>query len=130
MLSHLFNVTHAYLRENVLKSVARDERWPSIRKQYLEKSPECEACKFTKALQVHHIVPFHEDPSKELEITNLITLCMGPNECHLIIGHGGSFKKYNPNVVKDAYHVLNHPNDMDSIKTAAIKSALPNDPNR
>jgi hypothetical protein len=27
------------------------------------------------------------------------------NDCHLIVGHGDSFKAYNPNVVEDAAYI-------------------------
>jgi hypothetical protein len=53
-------------------------------------------------MQVHHVKPFHLHPELELEESNLISLCMGDNECHLFIGHGDSFKCYNPNVREDA----------------------------
>jgi 5-methylcytosine-specific restriction endonuclease McrA len=53
-------------------------------------------------LQVHHIVPFSTAPDLELEPSNLITLCMGEFDCHLRLGHGGSFRHYNPLVVEDA----------------------------
>jgi hypothetical protein len=53
-------------------------------------------------LQVHHVKPFHLLPELELDESNLISLCMGPNECHLFIGHGDSFRCYNPNVREDA----------------------------
>jgi hypothetical protein len=60
-------------------------------------------------------MPFHLDPNKELDTTNLITLCMGEKECHLHIGHGGSFRQYNPNVRTDAATVLAHPEKFDQI---------------
>lgn len=60
------------------------------------------ACGGVKLLQVHHKKPFHLDPSLELDLTNLITLCMGKAECHLLLGHGGSFKAYNPTIQADA----------------------------
>ena len=40
---------------------------------------------------------------------------MGPNACHLMIGHGDSFKAYNPNVVDDAALVRNEPDKRKSI---------------
>ena len=40
---------------------------------------------------------------------SLTALCMGPNECHLVIGHGDNFKCYNPDVVKDAQQLREHP---------------------
>jgi hypothetical protein len=53
-------------------------------------------------LQVHHIVPFSVAPDLELEVSNLLTLCMGDFDCHLRLGHGGSFRCYNPRVIEDA----------------------------
>lgn len=51
----------------------------------------------------HHIVPFHVDPSKELDPSNLISLCEGETfNCHLFFGHLKNWSKYNPDVVKDA----------------------------
>jgi hypothetical protein len=47
-------------------------------------------------------MPFHVNPHLELDENNLITLCMDENECHLEIGHGDSWKCYNPHVEKDA----------------------------
>lgn len=52
-----------------------------------------------KGLHVHHIVPFHVDPSKELDPTNLITLC--GKYCHYTIGHLMDYKSWNPNVIED-----------------------------
>jgi len=67
-------------------------------------------------------MPFHLDPAKELDPTNLITLCMSKKECHLYIGHGGSFKQYNPNVRSDAAQALAHPEKFDQI----VKTAFDN----
>jgi hypothetical protein len=41
-------------------------------------------------------------PHLELDIENLVTLCMGDYDCHLKLGHGGSFRCYNPRVREDA----------------------------
>jgi hypothetical protein len=72
-----------------------------IRDQHIKEHPECEACGSNKAIQVHHIHPFHLYPEMELDPDNLITLCMDEFDCHLALGHGDSFKCYNPNVVSD-----------------------------
>jgi hypothetical protein len=53
----------------------------------------------------HHKKPYHLHPELELDPNNLITLCM-ENLCHIDIGHGDSFKAYNPNVAEDASTVL------------------------
>ena len=81
----------------------RSNKWPTVRKHYLEKHPACEVCGHTKDLQVHHCKPFHLNPSLELDETNLITLCeRGEDGCHLIFGHLYDFHAFNPNVREDA----------------------------
>jgi 5-methylcytosine-specific restriction enzyme A len=77
----------------------RSGHWPSVRAAYLHDHPTCEACGKAADLTVHHIVPFHIDPSRELDATNLITLC---HTCHLVFGHLGDYQSYNPNVREDA----------------------------
>lgn len=84
------------------KEKQRSPEWRRVRDEHLEKFPMCEACGTTKELQVHHIKPFHLDPRLELDEDNLITLCMAKFNCHLNIGHGGSFNMYNPNVIQDS----------------------------
>jgi 5-methylcytosine-specific restriction endonuclease McrA len=84
------------------KEKQRSPECRRVRDEHLEKFPMCEACGTTKELQVHHIKPFHLDPHLELDEDNLITLCMAKFNCHLNIGHGGSFNMYNPNVIQDS----------------------------
>ena len=86
----------------------RSSRWETVRKRHLKAFPTCAACGCGQHLQVHHIKPFHLNPELELEDSNLITLCEGKDEhqCHLNIGHLGSWKKENPNVVQDALDAL------------------------
>jgi 5-methylcytosine-specific restriction endonuclease McrA len=83
------------------ESHARSPHWPTARKHFLEQHPACEACGTTKDLNVHHVVPFHEDPSKILELdpANMITLC---REHHFLIGHQSNWKDSNRNVRADA----------------------------
>jgi len=102
----------------------RSSQWPKVRKQYIVKHPRCEACDSPKSLQVHHIIPVHTNPDKELDPTNLITLC---SRCHLRIGHGGSFKTYNPFVREDATLALAS-GDRKSSEERARKNRLPNKP--
>jgi|SRR5579859_4179589 len=83
----------------------RSSEWPKVRKQHLEKFPKCEVCEGIFKLNVHHKLPFHLHPELELDSTNLITLCESDHNglnCHLAIGHLGSFKSYNKNVDTDA----------------------------
>jgi len=82
----------------------RSRHWPAVRSHWIRVNGECAACGAKTNLQVHHIKPFHLEPSLELAYTNLITLCetpFGPG-CHLTVGHLGSFKNVNPTSVLDA----------------------------
>jgi len=90
----------------ISKSKKRSSHWDSTRDAFVKSHPACAACGSTKKLQVHHILPFHLHPELELDQKNLIALCMDENECHLEIGHGGSFKCYNPRVVAQAQRFL------------------------
>jgi 5-methylcytosine-specific restriction endonuclease McrA len=103
-------------------SAKRSDKWPTVEHHFRAEHSTCAACGGKHRLNVHHVMPFHLDPSKELDPTNLITLCMGEKECHLHIGHGGSFKQYNPNVRKDAAEALAHPKKFDAI----VKQAMTN----
>lgn len=88
------------------KEKLRSPEWKKVRDDFLEKNPKCAACGGDKKLQVHHKIPFHINPTLELVDENLMTLCMDTNECHLEIGHGDSWKCYNPKVEEDAGRFL------------------------
>ena len=95
--------------KDVLKGKApifnkRSSKWPTVRKHFLETNISCSACGWTQDLEVHHIIPFHVDPSLELNPSNFIVLCdkLGKDNCHLAIGHLGNFKQENPMVKEDA----------------------------
>jgi 5-methylcytosine-specific restriction endonuclease McrA len=82
----------------------RSDRWPSVRKAHLEKFPNCAVCGGTAKIEVHHIEVFHLNPGKELDPTNLITLCEGVGTWnhHLWVGHLGNFKSFNEKVEFDS----------------------------
>ena len=85
----------------VPKGTKRSSLWRECRNRYIRRFPKCAACGGTKKLEVHHIVPFHQDPSIELDHTNLITLCRRKKygiSCHILIGHKGTWKDINPGV--------------------------------
>ena len=84
----------------------RSSKWDNVRDNFVKKHPTCAACGGDDNLQVHHIEPFHLAPEKELDISNLIVLCEEATRCHLKIGHLGSWRKINPNVIKDAAMLL------------------------
>lgn len=90
------------------KNKSRSPEWSKLRKQHLAVEGACAACGGTSLLQVHHIDPVHLAPEKELDPTNLITLCIR-NLCHLEVGHGSDYKFYNDWVVRDSQDVLANP---------------------
>jgi len=98
-------------------TVARSSHWPTVRKHYLELNPTCAACGASSAeehLEVHHVKPFHLDPSLELLPENLITLCRTGRDDHFHIGHDPdgpgplkpSWKSENKNVRQDSANLL------------------------
>jgi 5-methylcytosine-specific restriction endonuclease McrA len=98
-LKHLFNISRSVIRD-AIKRGGRSPEWRFIEKTKVKEVQQCEICGSNKRLQVHHVKPFARFPELELEESNLVVLCMGPNECHLQCGHGGSFRAYNPDVRK------------------------------
>lgn len=56
-------------------STPRSPEWRKLRKKHLKIYPACSVCGSTKNVVPHHIIPFNQDPSKELDPENLISLC-------------------------------------------------------
>lgn len=102
-IKQYYKVKKSEFREKK-KSKKRSPKWDEIRDFFVYNiQPSCAACGTTKKLQVHHIKPFNEYPELELDMNNLITLCMDKETCHLDLGHCDNFKKSNPNIVSDAF---------------------------
>ena len=83
----------------------RSSKWPKVREDHLKQNPKCAVCEGTAKVEVHHLSPFHLSPEKELDPTNLITLCEAKRyglTCHLLVGHRGDYKKVNPYCKVDA----------------------------
>lgn len=83
----------------------RSPFWRSFRRQWIIQHPSCAACGRTWFLEAHHIVPINIDPDRELDPTNIITLCDDEDSlirCHLKFGHLNDFWKQNPNVILDS----------------------------
>ena len=119
-IKHGINLIRHHLRDVGL-SAKRSGQWPTVEKHFLETHPTCAACGGTERLNVHHCVPFHLEPSLELDPNNLITMCMSMGkECHLKIAHGGDFKKYVSEVRKYAAEVLADPSKYDAIVKLAF----------
>jgi 5-methylcytosine-specific restriction endonuclease McrA len=83
-----------------LRFAYRSPKWSSVRQQHLDENGYCAACGRTKKLEVHHIEPVHLNPDRELDPSNLITLC--DNYCHFIFGHLMDYKSWNKNVINDS----------------------------
>lgn len=86
-------------KEDRTFGAVRSSKWPSVRKQFLIDNDECAVCMTKEKLEVHHCVPFHIEPTKELDMSNLITLC---DTHHFWQGHLGSWRSYNPRVREDS----------------------------
>ena len=82
-----------------LHAEPRSPKWPTVRRHHLEIEPACAVCGCRKDVEVHHCLPFHLHPEKELDESNLISLC---REHHLLFGHLGNFRSWNATVREDA----------------------------
>lgn len=112
----------------------RSPKWSHFREKYLKqhraKGLGCEACGAKRGLALHHRVPFNTDPTRELDPTNIVVLCMytGGLLCHLELGHSGDYKKYNPKIDQDAAALMRKPELLETLHRRALKRALPNKP--
>lgn len=95
--------------EHVYGSKPRSPHWSTVRAAYMQAHPWCEACAAKTGCEVHHIISFHNDASKELDPENFVVLC---RPCHFAYGHacedGHSNwgECSNPNVREDAAEAL------------------------
>lgn len=81
----------------------RSPKWSAERAAWLAEHGECEACGGKEALEVHHCLPVSYYPELELDRSNFMTLCDAPLRlCHLLIGHSGNWRGYNPHCREDA----------------------------
>lgn len=123
-LTKLVNRINSRKRE-AEKDKTRSAKWPRVRDRHLRSHPRCAACESTEHLQVHHIKPYHLHPELELAPDNLITLCMDNEDCHLFLGHGGSFRMFNPNVTEDVKKFTSgSAEERKSIRSDARKNRL------
>ena len=85
----------------------RSSEWQAVRNDFVKRHPFCAACGSIKALNVHHVEPFHLRPELELDEWNLITLC---RRHHFEIGHDpdGPWKPGKPNWSKSNPLVRSH----------------------
>lgn len=83
------------------KGAKRSPRWPAVQRAFLQEHDRCAVCGGKEQLNAHHIIPF-EYGGPELDPENLIALCRGTFNCHLLFGHLGDYKAMNPLVRADA----------------------------
>jgi len=76
----------------------RSPKWESWLKAFL-RGKSCIACGAKDGLTGHHVIPFHVDPSKELDPTNVVPICS--DRCHIVFGHFNDFQLENPGVRED-----------------------------
>lgn len=96
MLGHLLTLARGAVH-HLASAQLRSPKWRAFERAWLEEHPTCIACGGKRLLQVHHCIPFEHEPSLELDVHNVETLCMGRG-CHLLIGHGDCFRDYFPRV--------------------------------
>ena len=89
----------------------RSPHWSTFEKHLVAERKVCAATGLKIKLQGHHIIPFSYDSSKELDPKNVIILTaladgFGDFNAHLLLGHKGSFKLFNPRVEQDAADFL------------------------
>ena len=91
------------LWDNRTFGAARSPKWSEVQKSFIALHSTCAVCgtkgKLLNPLNVHHRLPFHKDPSKELDENNLITLC---RKCHFIFGHLNNWSSWNVTIKEDA----------------------------
>ena len=85
-------------------SFTRSYEWAKVRKKHLVENSCCAGCGKKDKLEVHHIEPYHVNPNRELDPSNLITLC---KSCHFTIGHLMDWNSWNIDVVSDCRVYLN-----------------------
>jgi len=91
------------IREHIVKRFTRSSGWSKVRKNHILNHPVCAVCGKDKKLEVHHIEDFSTRPELELDPLNLLTLCRGSFNCHLLFGHLGDWKSINEFVIQDSF---------------------------
>ena len=100
----MFQWLKDFFQQDRLGGIARSPRWGETKRLFeLAHPKKCAVCEKTKCA-LHHKLPFHKDPSQELNFENLIWLCegLGTGNHHLWFGHLGSFLSFNKDVEIDS----------------------------
>jgi hypothetical protein len=108
----------------------RDPKWKAFRRRWIygdanhQAHRECEACGSRLLPEAHHVEAFEHNPKRELDDTNLITLCHW-KACHLHLGHGGDFHFYVPRVRELARQVRVGRKTLDEAAAVARLERVP-----
>jgi 5-methylcytosine-specific restriction endonuclease McrA len=78
----------------------QNRKWLDLQRKHRRNNPNCAICGTNQNIEIHHILPFKENPELELDENNLISLCGKYNNCHLIHGHLGNYNNYNRNLLQ------------------------------
>jgi 5-methylcytosine-specific restriction endonuclease McrA len=79
---------------------SRSSEWKKVRAEHLKTEPYCVICHEWKGVEVHHALPVHLYPERELDSENLITLC---EHHHFEFGHLRDWRAYNATVREDCF---------------------------
>jgi hypothetical protein len=101
-MGSLAHVVHAFrgLVHRVANKVRRPSAVTAAQHRHLVANPTCAACE-SRPGQAHHVRPFNAFPELGADPANFVTLCegLGTKNCHLLLGHGGAFRFFNPDVL-------------------------------
>ena len=103
LLTHLHRLSDRLTGKIPSGAARRSPLWYGVEKKHREIEPDCIACASDKALNVHHVLPYHLHPEDELKQRNLVTLC---RICHLLIGHLRNWHSFNIAVKEYAVMLL------------------------
>jgi len=101
LLSYVIDLLEDWEHRESLRTfgAARSSMWGYTRDEYEKLHPKICFCGTTKKIELHHIIPFHKDPTKERDFDNLIWLC---RKHHYDFGHLKSWYSHNIDVRDDA----------------------------
>lgn len=76
----------------------RAPQWSRVRDEWVKDHPFCAVCGTKENIEVHHCTPVFVDKTRELDRSNLITLC---RRDHFIFGHLSDWHSWNRTVRED-----------------------------
>ena len=90
---------------NDYKNFIRSARWKRLRLQHLMREPLCRRCKakgkVTQATEVHHVIKCFDNPTLQMDPSNLESVC---TPCHAPLTHDDR-RGYSREIGLDGYPV-------------------------